>query len=331
MKLAYSLLLSAAVFGGNQNGASAFTLPKFSATKTPSVDPSSTSAGLATRLETGGSLVDYMNGPVFASLSSSALADPPVSSSDGVISLQEDVSSSPSSMKATIARNNSNGSALELETTKSTVEELEAVPTNMRAALRRFFFGKDIGPILVVGSILSFLQTRFALATTSAPLSMNDLALFAISIVFWWFQEHILHQKALHSNFDWLGKRIHEAHHDRQYHHVSIDSAELIMGWLLTVHIFLRACLPLPLALSTTIGYATAGLLYEWTHYIVHTKVKPKRGSFWARVRDNHIRHHQIDNKNWLAFSVPTIDDLFGTNPSVKEARLEKKLRSEEK
>ena len=307
----------------------AFTLPKISTTKsTSSVDPSSSSAaGLATRLETGGSLVDYMNGPVFASLSSSALADPPMSTTGGLTSLQVDVSSSASpSMTATIAKNNGNNNAVavELETTKTTEQKLEAVPTNMRAAIRRFFFGKDIGPILVVGSIASFLQTRFALAAASAPLSMTDLALFATSIVFWWFQEHILHRKALHSNFDWMGKRIHEAHHDRPYHHVSIDSAELIMGWLLTVHVFLRAVLPLPLALSATIGYATAGLFYEWAHYIVHTKVKPKRGSFWARVRDNHMRHHKINEKYWLAFSVPGIDDLFGTNPNVKEARREK-------
>ena len=269
-----------------------------------------------------------MNGPVFASLSSSALADPPISTPGGVTLLQEDVSSSPltSTTTATIAKNNSdnNSVAVELEKTETTDEELEAVPTNMRGAIRRFFFGKDIGPILVVGSIASFLQTRFALATTSAPLSMIDLALFATSIVFWWFQEHILHQKALHSNFDWMGKRIHEAHHARPYHHVSIDSAELIMGWLLTVHVFLRAVLPLPLALSATIGYASAGLFYEWAHYIVHTKVKPKRGSFWARVRDNHCRHHKINEKYWLAFSVPALDDLFGTNPNVKEARREK-------
>lgn len=315
------LLLSTVVVSGSLSAA--FTLPKFTATKsTPSVDPSSSSAaGLATRLETGGSLVDYMNGPVFASLSSSALADPPMSASGGVSLLQENVSSSPSSVTATIAKNN----VEKLETTKSKPidKELEAVPTTMRAAIRRFFFGKDIGPLLVVASIASFLQSRFALATTSAPLSMTDLALFVTSIVFWWFQEHILHQKALHSNLDWLGKRIHEAHHDRPYHHVSIDSAELIMGWLLTVHVFLRAVLPLPLALSATIGYSSAGLFYEWAHYIVHTKVKPKRGSFWARVRDNHMRHHKINEKYWLAFSVPAIDDLFGTNPEVKKARRE--------
>lgn len=310
MKLSLSLLLTAALVGNRHESASAFTLPKFSsATKT--VDPSSTSGLATTRWETGGSLVDYMNGPVLASLSSSALADPPMSTATtatagGVSLLQEEDALSLSS--ATIAKNNNDN------------EQLEAVPTNMRDAIRRFFFGKEIGPILVVGSIASFLQTRFALAN---PLSMTDLAVFATSIVFWWVQEHVLHQKALHSNVDWVGKRIHEAHHAKDYFHVSIDSAELIMGWLLTVHLFLRAVLPLHLALSATIGYAMAGLFYEWAHYIVHTKVKRKRGSFWAKMRDNHMRHHRINERYWLAFSVPALDDLFGTNPDVKEARAE--------
>lgn len=309
MKLSLSLLLTAALVGNRHESASAFTLPKFSsATKT--VDPSSTSGLATTRWETGGSLVDYMNGPVLASLSSSALADPPMSTATtataGGVSLLNEVDA-PSSGTAAIGKNNND-------------EQLEAVPTNMRDAIRRFFFGKEIGPILVVGSIASFLQTRFALAP---PPSMTDLAVFATSIVFWWVQEHVLHQKALHSNVDWVGKRIHEAHHAKDYFHVSIDSAELIMGWLLTVHLFLRAVLPLHLALSATIGYAMAGLFYEWAHYIVHTKVKRKRGSFWAKMRDNHMRHHRINERYWLAFSVPALDDLFGTNPDVKEARAE--------
>jgi len=313
MKFSPSLLITAALAGNRHESASAFTLPKFSSSSaTKTVDPSSTAGLATTRWETGGSLVDYMNGPVLASLSSSALADPPMSTATtataGGVSLLNEVDA-PSSGTAAIEKNNND-------------EQLEAVPTNMRDAIRRFFFGKEIGPILVVGSIASFLQTRFALAT---PLSVADLAVLATSIVFWWVQEHVLHQKALHSNVDWVGKRIHEAHHANNYFHVSIDSAELIIGWLLAVHLFLRAVLPFHLALSATIGYAMAGLFYEWAHYIVHTKVKRKRGSFWAKMRDNHMRHHRINEQYWLAFSIPFLDDLFGTNPDVKEARAELK------
>mmetsp|Transcript_21158 Transcript_21158/g.36135 ORF Transcript_21158/g.36135 Transcript_21158/m.36135 type:complete len:115 (+) Transcript_21158:1-345(+) len=99
------------------------------------------------------------------------------------------------------------------------------------------------------------------------------------------------------------------------------------------------------LCLSATIGYSLAGLVYEWSHYIVHTKVKPRiipptspsyqqfsilerriiqpimKG--YAKMRDNHIRHHLIDDRYWYAFSVTEMDDLFGTNPNVKDVKRE--------
>ena len=38
-------------------------------------------------------------------------------------------------------------------------------------------------------------------------------------------------------------------------------------------------------------------------------------------MKDHHIRHHLVDADNWLGFSLPQVDDLFGTNPDVKEFR----------
>ena len=140
-------------------------------------------------------------------------------------------------------------------------------------------------------------------------------------------KEHIIHDKLLHSNTDWIGKQIHLEHHKKDYFHISIDPPALLIGWLLTAHLLLRLMLPTPLAITATIGYAIAGMGYEWTHYIVHTKVKPK-SAFMTKVRDNHLRHHLVDNHYWFAFTLPFVDDLFGTNPTVKEVR---RRRSQQK
>ena len=129
-----------------------------------------------------------------------------------------------------------------------------------------------------------------------------------------------MHGNLLHSEIDWMGKQIHNEHHKKPYFHISIDSPELVLGWLFTVHLVLRLILPLPLAISATIGYSSAGLFYEWAHYIVHTRVKPK-GRFFRKMRDHHIRHHLVNEKYWLGFSIPEIDDLFGTNPPLEKAR----------
>ena len=43
------------------------------------------------------------------------------------------------------------------------------------------------------------------------------------------------------------------------------------------------------------------------------------------QMRDNHIRHHNVDHRYWLAFSIPAVDDFFGTNPDVQEVRRQNK------
>jgi len=208
------------------------------------------------------------------------------------------------------------------------IEEIS--PSNMEDAITRFFVGPDRGPILASASILCLILYRIALTNDSInninihnpsfPFQSIDILIGIISIVIWWIQEHFLHRHFLHSNFDWFGRGIHQAHHDKPYYHISIDPTPLLLGWLCTTHILLRMVLPLHLALTATIGYSMAGMWYEWTHYIVHTKVKPK-SKFMKQIRDNHIRHHLVNEDYWLGFSLPLVDDVFGTNPTVQEVR----------
>jgi hypothetical protein len=201
------------------------------------------------------------------------------------------------------------------------VDHTSKVPSRMTEAIHLFFFGDEKGPICVVGMLAAMSIGRVQLG----GLSEVDAIAFLVPVVFWWIQEHVLHEKLLHSDMDWMGKEIHCEHHQKPYFHISIDPAPLMVGWLTAAHLFLRFLVPTPLALSATLGYATAGLVYEWAHFIVHTRVKPPN-SFWKRVRDNHIKHHLVDDRYWLSFTVPAVDDLFGTNPSVDDVKREQAL-----
>ena len=101
----------------------------------------------------------------------------------------------------------------------------------------------------------------------------------------------------------------------------------------------MKSILPWHLCLTATVGYALAGLVYEWSHYIVHTKVKApltqsnesslvsSASRLFSKMRDNHVRHHLVSDQNWYAFSVPAMDDLFGTNPNVRDVRGDPKKR----
>jgi hypothetical protein len=195
----------------------------------------------------------------------------------------------------------------------------------MSEAVHRFFLGPDHGPVFVLGMLTLLSAWRLAF-----PVTLLDIVAFAGMTVFWWIQEHVFHGKLLHSCRDWMGKEIHASHHAKPYFHISIDPAYLMVGWLVGAHVLLRLALPLPLALSATLGYAISGLFYEWAHFIVHTRVRPPN-VFFKHVRDNHIKHHLVDDRYWLSFTAPLVDDLFGTNPQVADVKREKAMTVEER
>ena len=143
-------------------------------------------------------------------------------------------------------------------------EEEEAVPSEWSHALRRFYLG-EIGPPLVVLSICAFAYARFKL---SCVFAVTDTLVFASSVIFWWIQEYFFHRVLLHAPFGWFGNSIHQKHHDKTYFHVSVDPPALLLGWLFAAHFMLKSVLPWNLCLSATIGYASAGLFYEWSHYM---------------------------------------------------------------
>jgi hypothetical protein len=192
------------------------------------------------------------------------------------------------------------------------------VPRTMSQALHTFFI-QHTGPPLVVLTWMALCAQRLQLSTP--PFGWMDAACFVASVLFWWWQEHFLHKYVLHSSWDHMGKRIHQAHHQQPYHHVSIEPAWLILTWLTTVHVVLRCLLPLPYALSATLGYVLAGMGYMWWHFVVHTRIRFPPHSYAARVQAHHARHHCVDDRYWFAFSALVVDDVLRTNPDVATVR----------
>jgi Fatty acid hydroxylase superfamily len=226
-----------------------------------------------------------------------------------------------------IVHNHSGADQLSLYTTPS-------VPTTWKEAFRVFFASPQYhGPRLIVlfVSILFYLRIElgFPMSTTSSGL--EEIGVAVAAVVFWWFQEHVMHQHLLHSTVNWMGKDIHVQHHNQPYHHISIDPAPIMISWLTLVHVILRygfgTVWPLSFVYTATIAYGMAGLFYEWTHFIVHTKIRFSPHSFWTKVKNHHARHHLVNHDNYFAFSVTHIDDIFGTNPDVSMVPRLKKMR----
>eukprot|EP00877_Chromochloris_zofingiensis_P009605 jgi/Chrzof1/4899/Cz15g03180.t1 len=121
----------------------------------------------------------------------------------------------------------------------------------------------------------------------------------------------------LHTDFDWYGKQVHETHHQKPYYHISIDPPELIGAVMGTAAlVFWLVFAGGPLYLTATATYYIMGLHYEWVHYVVHTRWVPD-SKWYKAVRRHHMLHHCRNEDYWLSFSIPAVDQLFGTRPST--------------
>ncbi|MBC7307963.1 MAG: sterol desaturase family protein, partial [Dietzia sp.] len=69
------------------------------------------------------------------------------------------------------------------------------------------------------------------------------------------------------------------------------------------------------LGLTFLLTITTLGLLYEWTHYLIHTDYKPKHALYRAIWR-NHRHHHYKNEHYWFTVTTSgTADRLLGTAP----------------
>ena len=99
-------------------------------------------------------------------------------------------------------------------------EDEVMLTTTLPDALRVFFLDRYHGPRLIVMILCVLTATRLVVIE---PVTVLDGTVAGGAVVFWWFQEHLMHKHLLHSSFSWYGKEIHEDHHSKPYYQVSID------------------------------------------------------------------------------------------------------------
>lgn len=156
------------------------------------------------------------------------------------------------------------------------------------------------------------------------PPGPRDVVAAAAAIAVWPFQEWALHKYLLHLEprtiagirIDPGFARAHRNHHaDPRDIDMTLLPPKVIRDAApAAVGVWLLAFGPGRAALTGMATYSTMALFYEWTHFIVHTNVKPFT-SYGERVRRNHRLHHFRHENYWFAFTVPLIDRLFRTDP----------------
>jgi sterol desaturase/sphingolipid hydroxylase (fatty acid hydroxylase superfamily) len=196
--------------------------------------------------------------------------------------------------------------------------DLREVQT-LRAAAREFF--SRPGPRRLAAHAAGAWIAR----VFCGPPSVTEIPVVGAVVAWWPFQEWFAHKFVLHPRTPRIARlaaaRRHFAHHENPG---DADLTLLPFG-------VVKASLPAALAFWAVAGlgsprrvatgvatYATLALLYEWTHFLVHTGYRP-RSRYFRRVRLRHRLHHGLDPQSWLGFTWPGIDDLMGTAPDPRD------------
>ena len=169
----------------------------------------------------------------------------------------------------------------------------------------------------------------------------TDAVIPAVMVASFPLAEWIIHIGVLHwrprsvgsLKVDSLLSRKHREHHrdPRNIPLIFIPWQVLcaVISTAILIGVFAFGRLGLGLTFLATLG--VLGLVYEWTHYLIHTDYKPKSRLYKATWR-NHRFHHYKNEHYWFTVTTSgTADRLLGTDPdpeSIEKSPTAKNLHA---
>lgn len=175
-------------------------------------------------------------------------------------------------------------------------------------------------PWLMTGVLLCAGMVRVALGGWTATDALIPLAILAaFPMVEWLTHVLILHlrpRRLGRFRLDPLVARKHRAHHvdPRQEELIFIPMPVLVQ--LLVFHLLVGiVAFALPQGLTYVLCWTVSGLVYEWTHFLIHSDYRP-RSRFYRSIWRNHRLHHYKNERYWFAVATAgTADRILGTYP----------------
>ncbi|WP_157362237.1 sterol desaturase family protein [Haloechinothrix halophila] len=154
---------------------------------------------------------------------------------------------------------------------------------------------------------------------------LTDAILPVIMVAAFPFVEWIVHVVVLHWKPRTIGKvtldplvsRKHREHHTDPRDVPLVFIPWPVLAWLLPANtaIALFAFSRLGLGLTFLTALAAIGLVYEWTHYLIHSDYRP-RSRIYRAIWRNHRLHHYKNEHYWFTVTTSgTADRVFGTYP----------------
>lgn len=158
---------------------------------------------------------------------------------------------------------------------------------------------------------------------------LTDVMLPAIMLGTFPFFEWVIHVVILHwrprsvgrFKVDSLLASKHRQHHrdPRIIELIFIPTQTLI--WVIpgAIVLPLLAISRLGLGLTAALFLTGIGLIYEWTHYLIHTDYKPKTRAYRVLWRNHRLHHFKNENYWFTITTTGTADRALGTYPNQSE------------
>jgi sterol desaturase/sphingolipid hydroxylase (fatty acid hydroxylase superfamily) len=185
-------------------------------------------------------------------------------------------------------------------------------------------FGRHPTPWLLGLAVAAAYAWRASLGA----MGLADLLVVVGYIAAFPFLEWVIHTSLLHwrpvrvggVRLDPLVARKHREHHadPRDVELIFIPLPALAFAAALIAGI---ALLVPDRALGATFAATavTLGLVYEWTHYLVHTDYRPKTAVYRAIWRHHRLHHFKNENYWFTVTTASTADRVLGTQPDPAE------------
>ena len=206
-----------------------------------------------------------------------------------------------------------------------------------REFLRRespWVLATGISALVVVRVLVGEVSWRDAVAV-AAMLAVYPFGEWAIHV-------YLLHAKPLRirgRELETVAARAHRAHHRTPN---DLDQVLLYwwqVGFLVLVAVpftvaagaLLVSVVAGPVPLGALLSAALAGyvmvLVYEWTHFLIHTAYRP-RSRIYKAVWRNHRLHHFKNEHFWHGITNTLSDSVLGTNPDQREVEKSRTART---
>lgn len=184
-------------------------------------------------------------------------------------------------------------------------------------------FWRHPSPWLLAVALVSATTARAVVADWGIGDALLPFAMLAaFPFLEWMIHVFILHwrpRRLAGVTLDSELARKHREHHvePRDVDLVFIPFRSLVVVLVAVVGLALWAFPRTGMALTFLVVLLAFGLVYEWTHYLIHSDYKPKNGLYRAIWRDHRLHHYKNENYWFGVTTSGTSDRVLGTYPDA--------------